>query len=178
MIHCNRVRWSDAWNSYVFWLANNVNLLWCFEPGALIGLLDVESATTSTRHWPSIAISPRLSFSDVDEKNAKIWKERYNENLEKRVCPGWGSNSRPSDYETDALPTALPRLGSETGSEQNWNNSILQKSLNIMILECRTFISSTYLANHGDPNQNWQFQMTISLKRYTSDPILVKPKCV
>ena len=24
-------------------------------------------------------------------------------------CPGWGSNSRPSDYETDALPTALPR---------------------------------------------------------------------
>ena len=25
-------------------------------------------------------------------------------------CPGWGSNSRPSDYETDALPTALPRL--------------------------------------------------------------------
>ena len=27
-----------------------------------------------------------------------------------KVCPGWGSNSRPSDYETDALPTALPRL--------------------------------------------------------------------
>ena len=27
----------------------------------------------------------------------------------KTVCPGWGSNSRPSDYETDALPTALPR---------------------------------------------------------------------
>ena len=30
--------------------------------------------------------------------------------LKKRSCPGWGSNSRPSDYETDALPTALPRL--------------------------------------------------------------------
>ena len=37
--------------------------------------------------------------------------------ISKRVCPGWGSNSRPSDfsdivildYETDALPTALPR---------------------------------------------------------------------
>ena len=29
-----------------------------------------------------------------------------------KVCPGWGSNSRPSDYETDALPTALPRLHS------------------------------------------------------------------
>ena len=34
----------------------------------------------------------------------------------KITCPGWGSNSRPSDfslvnldYETDALPTALPR---------------------------------------------------------------------
>ena len=26
-----------------------------------------------------------------------------------KFCPGWGSNSRPSDYETDALPTALPR---------------------------------------------------------------------
>ena len=29
---------------------------------------------------------------------------------QKYLCPGWGSNSRPSDYETDALPTALPRL--------------------------------------------------------------------
>ena len=89
LIHCNRVRWSDAWNSYVFWLANNVNLLWCFDPGALIGLLDVESATTSTRHWPSIAISPRLSFSDVDEKNAKIWKKKKMiEKLAKDFAPG------------------------------------------------------------------------------------------
>ena len=28
----------------------------------------------------------------------------------KIYCPRWGSNSRPSDYETDALPTALWRL--------------------------------------------------------------------
>ena len=28
---------------------------------------------------------------------------------QQKACPGWGSNSRPSDYETDALPTALPR---------------------------------------------------------------------
>ena len=28
----------------------------------------------------------------------------------KKFCPRWGSNSRPSDYETDALPTALRRL--------------------------------------------------------------------
>ena len=26
-----------------------------------------------------------------------------------KPCPVWGSNSRPSDYETDALPTALTR---------------------------------------------------------------------
>ena len=28
---------------------------------------------------------------------------------QKLPCPRWGSNSRPSDYETDALPTALRR---------------------------------------------------------------------
>ena len=31
-------------------------------------------------------------------------------NSQKMPCPRWGSNSRPSDYETDALPTALRRL--------------------------------------------------------------------
>ena len=31
-------------------------------------------------------------------------------NLSLLKCPVWGSNSRPSDYETDALPTALTRL--------------------------------------------------------------------
>ena len=29
---------------------------------------------------------------------------------ERKDCPVWGSNSRPSDYETDALPTAPTRL--------------------------------------------------------------------
>ena len=38
------------------------------------------------------------------------WKKKR-----KKICPGWGSNSRPSDYETDALPTALPRLGWRLG---------------------------------------------------------------
>ena len=32
------------------------------------------------------------------------------EKTKKKACPRWGSNSRPSDYETDALPTALRRL--------------------------------------------------------------------
>ena len=31
------------------------------------------------------------------------------------ACPRWGSNSRPSDYETDALPTALRRLVGSVG---------------------------------------------------------------
>ena len=39
-----------------------------------------------------------------------LWHKKMGEQL-KMICPGWGSNSRPSDYETDALPTALPRLG-------------------------------------------------------------------
>ena len=30
--------------------------------------------------------------------------------LKEKWCPVWGSNSRPSDYETDALPTALTGL--------------------------------------------------------------------
>ena len=46
-----------------------------------------------------------------------------------KECPGWGSNSRPSDcsclcdYETDALPTALPRhmIG---GGIVNLSNSV------------------------------------------------------
>jgi hypothetical protein len=42
-----------------------------------------------------------------------------------KECPGWGSNSRPSDcsclcdYETDALPTALPRHMA-AGAKVSW----------------------------------------------------------
>ena len=39
-----------------------------------------------------------------------LWNTtRERKKSKKKECPGWGSNSRPSDYETDALPTALPR---------------------------------------------------------------------
>ena len=31
---------------------------------------------------------------------------------------------------------------------------------------------------HGDPNQNFPFQMAVTLKLSSSDPMLVKPKCV
>ena len=40
---------------------------------------------------------------------AKHLLEHVHTFFAKMICPGWGSNSRPSDYETDALPTALPR---------------------------------------------------------------------
>ena len=39
---------------------------------------------------------------------------RQGEPLGQKACPRWGSNSRPSDYETDALPTALRRLYMES----------------------------------------------------------------
>ena len=39
--------------------------------------------------------------SDLLEQNWRV--------AVKKFCPRWGSNSRPSDYETDALPTALRR---------------------------------------------------------------------
>ena len=39
----------------------------------------------------------------IRHKNTSIQMKKY-------LCPRWGSNSRPSDYETDALPTALRRL--------------------------------------------------------------------
>ena len=38
----------------------------------------------------------------------------------KSLCPRWGSNSRPSDYETDALPTALRRQCWSCGLEENF----------------------------------------------------------
>ena len=39
------------------------------------------------------------------------WESSTSLCQQKLPCPRWGSNSRPSDYETDALPTALRRLG-------------------------------------------------------------------
>ena len=42
---------------------------------------------------------------------------------QKYSCPVWGSNSRPSDYETDALPTAptRPAALSCCSALQSWN---------------------------------------------------------
>ena len=45
----------------------------------------------------------------------------------KKLCGMWGSNSRPSDYETDALPTALiPHtypLALESSSRTEWSGA-------------------------------------------------------
>ena len=44
---------------------------------------------------------------------------------ESQNCPVWGSNSRPSDYETDALPTALTRQTICRKSPFRWAQSAL-----------------------------------------------------
>ena len=51
---------------------------------------------TSRLDWPP-------DWTQQSQANLVVWQEQ-------KVCPRWGSNSRPSDYETDALPTALRRL--------------------------------------------------------------------
>ena len=49
-------------------------------------------------------------FEECEETCNSFQVETTDRKVQKKLCPGWGSNSRPSDYETDALPTALPRL--------------------------------------------------------------------
>lgn len=47
-----------------------------------------------------------------EDEAKKMTRKAANERKKESVgeCPGRGSNSRPSDYETDALPTEPPRL--------------------------------------------------------------------
>ena len=47
------------------------------------------------------------SLSELVNRQTSQWKVPE---IWQKYCPVWGSNSRPSDYETDALPTALTRL--------------------------------------------------------------------
>jgi hypothetical protein len=62
-----------------------------------------------------------VSIIDVRHNNCR--KKNQKE------CPRWGSNSRPSDYETDALPTALRRLGEDLHDYCLRECSIEQSSL-------------------------------------------------
>ena len=59
-------------------------------PTVLMGLTD----------WDDFGISPGM----LCDRLGQLQMIQISQN-----CPVWGSNSRPSDYETDALPTALTR---------------------------------------------------------------------
>ena len=65
--------------------------------------------------------------------------------ISKKVCPRWGSNSRPSDYETDALPTALPRL----------TNSFLQ---NIIHWDLENILVKNHVTHGGTRTPNLRFR--------------------
>ena len=54
-----------------------------------------------------IKFSSKISSLTVAQM--RKWKKEISWKKQKKECPLWGSNSRPSDYETDALPTALRR---------------------------------------------------------------------
>ncbi len=55
----------------------------------------------------------RLYFSVTEIDLKIVLKQTSNANF----CPEWGSNSRPRDYETRALPTALSRRLSSLNTE-------------------------------------------------------------
>ena len=79
---------------------------------------------------------------------------------EKKECPRWGSNSRPSDcsafrtldYETDALPTALPRPLEE------WLTSMVNEYVNTL-KECKI----EWMNSIGFTN--WLVEYTCSLEK-------------
>ena len=60
---------------------------------------------------------------------------------DKKFCPQWGSNSRPSDYETDALPTALPRLVWPVGAHFSPN---LDSLAFLIYVDCQFLSISAY----------------------------------
>ena len=78
------------------------------ETGALNQRLRPLGHATLWHSWCCCGkLRSRLDWSpdltQQSQANWVVWQEQ-------KVCPRWGSNSRPSDYETDALPTALRRL--------------------------------------------------------------------
>ena len=59
-----------------------------------------------------------------------------------KMCPRWGLNSRPSDYETDALPTALLRP-----SVQNYHSHLFYSNTTIWLLWCTVGKRADFVAN-------------------------------
>ena len=89
--------------------------LYSFSSNRCSWPLHCDSSSTSN-FWRTLVGVCALGRQESDLDVFSI-KSGIRGNLEKlqKECPGWGSNSRPSDcsclcdYETDALPTALPR---------------------------------------------------------------------
>lgn len=70
------------------------------------------------------------------------------------ICPVWGSNSRPSDYETDTLPTALTRLTTSRSSflhtkywHQNSQMRAIHRSYPNFTCDCQSDSSWNKLLN-------------------------------
>ena len=61
-----------------------------------------------SNHKHKIQSNPR-DYKDADRLLVLIRNFTGIKILNKKKCLRWGSNSRPSDYETDALPTELQR---------------------------------------------------------------------
>ena len=59
--------------------------------------------------WPVKILQTDTTCRDWKQLGFEMIQNISERNWDQNECPGWGSNSRPSDYETDALPTALPR---------------------------------------------------------------------
>ena len=110
-----------------------------------------------------------------------LWLMRYfsNENTQSRLhisdqcktwgkmhAPGWGSNSRPSDfslvildYETDALPTAQPRPPACSGTMTwpmpgRWRDPARHIMVNGILLCYRLFAHHSFGINESVPQSN------------------------
>ena len=67
-----------------------------------------------------------------------------------KMCPRWGLNSRPSDYETDALPTALLRplftlILLFSFYDAQWGKELLCGQLHQLIFICILFLSEVVI---------------------------------
>ena len=68
---------------------------------------------TYALHWNLLQFTyaQSLLLQKCRDVIAVLWCSNLKKNsVSKRFCPEWGSNSRPWDYETHALPTAPSRL--------------------------------------------------------------------
>ena len=97
----------EVWNThFLFYVTKSMKCLENYDISRVDWCAPKHFSQPSTKEleWPPCSLHPPRPFST----NAGGYSNIGNWKLEK-YCPEWGSNSRPSDYETDALPTALSR---------------------------------------------------------------------